>query len=170
MQDDPRQETVPAALPKARVWDFVATGLYSGKLPGAPGTWGTAAAAIVYYALFRGELETTLGAAVFAVIMTAIAIVSTDKVVRAGIYGGAKDPQQIVIDEFAGYAVTLIGGAATPKQYLLAFILFRLFDVTKLYPACRAEQLPGAWGIVLDDIVAGFYACICLAAANSLLF
>ena len=69
-----------------------------------------------------------------------------------------KDPSCIVIDEFVGMLIALI---ALPKVwwlYLIAFGLFRVFDIAKPFPVYRAELLPGGWGIVMDDVVAGLMA------------
>ena len=75
---------------------------------------------------------------------------------RAG--WGDKDPSLVVIDEVAGMWVTLIALPWTPVTVLTGFFMFRLFDVFKPYPARDLEGVPGGWGIMLDDIVAGIYA------------
>jgi len=69
---------------------------------------------------------------------------------------GLKDPQIIVIDEIAGFAVAAFLTSALPGL-IVAFVLFRFFDIAKVYPASRLESLPGGAGIVLDDIMAGLY-------------
>jgi phosphatidylglycerophosphatase A len=69
-----------------------------------------------------------------------------------------KDPQIIVADEIVGF---LIANFLTPLRWaplLLSFLLFRIFDITKVYPAAKLENLPGGTGIVLDDVLAGIYA------------
>lgn len=108
---------------------------------------------------------------------------------RSAKYWGQKDPQRIVIDEVSGIIVAIVlgTGIGTPFphetpfrsylmgipmtlwwdllnwKYLLAgFILFRIFDIWKPWPARAAEKLPGGWGIMADDWVAGIYAAICL--------
>ena len=84
---------------------------------------------------------------------------------------GAKDPQKVVIDEVAGQLIALI---AVPLQVeswwtiLLAFVLFRFFDIVKPYPASRFEGLHGGLGIMADDVVAGIYAAICVAVIVSI--
>ena len=86
----------------------------------------------------------------------ALAVWAADSAERA--YG--TDASRIVIDEFAGYLVAV---ALLPKSvfvYGAAFLLFRLIDVIKPFPAGRAESLPGGMGIVMDDVVAGIYANI----------
>ena len=103
-------------------------------------------------------------------------------------YSGVKDPQYVVIDEISGVQLALILGlfpvtapttflSAADAQtfalytgmsivnwkYLLAgFLLFRLFDISKPFPCRRLEKLPGGWGIMADDWMAGFYAAVCL--------
>ena len=71
---------------------------------------------------------------------------------------GAKDPSPVIIDEIVGCWVALLGIPPHHASLLFAFVLFRLFDIWKPFPADHAERLPGGWGIMLDDLVAGFYA------------
>ena len=73
---------------------------------------------------------------------------------------GEHDPKKVVIDEWAGMAVALIGVPPDLVSYAWAFLFFRIFDVIKPPPARQLEQLPGGYGIVLDDVFAGFYALI----------
>ena len=105
-------------------------------------------------------------------------------------FAGVKDPQYVVIDEVSGVHLTLILGLApvTPltlvqpedavtfalytgmsmlnwKFLLAGFLLFRIFDITKPFPCRRLEKLPGGWGIMADDWMAGVYAAICLRLA-----
>ena len=69
-----------------------------------------------------------------------------------------KDPSLVVIDEIAGMWVTLVALPWNPVTVVAGFLMFRLFDVFKPYPARDLERVPGGWGIMLDDIVAGIYA------------
>jgi phosphatidylglycerophosphatase A len=106
-------------------------------------------------------------------------------------YAGVKDPQYVVIDEISGVHLALIlglmpltlpsmflnaadadmfalytGMSLLNWKYLLsAFVIFRLFDILKPFPCRRLEQLPGGWGIMADDWMAGVYAAICLRLA-----
>ena len=76
---------------------------------------------------------------------------------------GSHDPRNVVIDEFAGQLLTFL--FVVPTDWRLAgagFLLFRLFDVIKPFPARHAEDLPGGWGVMADDLVAGIYAAIAL--------
>jgi len=109
---------------------------------------------------------------------------------QVGAYAGVKDPQYVVIDEVSGVHLALILGLAplaplsllSPEEaatfalysgmsilnwkFLLAgFLLFRLFDITKPFPCRRLEKLPGGWGIMADDWMAGVYSAICLRLA-----
>ena len=68
------------------------------------------------------------------------------------------DPKQATMDEAAGMAVSLLAVPLTPLNVLAAFVLFRVFDVIKPPPARAAESLPGGWGIMADDVLAGIYA------------
>ena len=73
-----------------------------------------------------------------------------------------KDPKQIVVDEVAGYLVTLVGHPFSWPIAVAAFLLFRLFDITKPPPCRRVERWRGGLGICADDIIAGVYANILL--------
>jgi phosphatidylglycerophosphatase A len=101
------------------------------------------------------SLETQSVCAVLTIIVGTLAI-------RLSLNGeSAKDPQWIVIDEWAGLFVALIGvDARIFSQVVLAFVLFRIFDISKLGPIRAAERLPGAVGIMADDIVAGMCALL----------
>jgi phosphatidylglycerophosphatase A len=75
---------------------------------------------------------------------------------------GNSDPSEVVIDEVMGMAVTLAFMPLTAKAIWIGFFLFRLFDILKPFPARHSENLPGGWGIVMDDVVAGIYANVSL--------
>jgi phosphatidylglycerophosphatase A len=87
---------------------------------------------------------------------------------RAARYTGQKDPQFIVIDEVSGQLITYFMPFAVLnwKSWLLGFILFRVFDIWKPFPARQAESLPGGWGIMADDWIAGIYAALGLWLAR----
>ena len=182
MQNPPPQQTGKGAddgghrrihSPALRVADCLASGFYIGRVRPAPGTWGTALACVLMFAAFRlfPALNSLSGTVIIALGVTAVGIIASHTLFKAEFYGtGQKDPQTIVIDEFAGFAVTCVGGLAGAHSYLLAFALFRIFDIKKPYPVCRLELLPGGFGIVLDDVAAGIYALICRLFIEALLF
>ena len=71
-----------------------------------------------------------------------------------------KDPQIIVADEIVGFMIANFLAPLRWAPLLLGFLLFRIFDIAKVYPAARLEKLPGGTGIVLDDVLAGVYAFV----------
>lgn len=86
---------------------------------------------------------------------------------RAEIYFGKKDPSQAVIDEVAGQLLTLAAiPEATWQWLLMGFLMFRALDILKPFPARRSERLPGGWGIMTDDFIAGAYSAALLAVAG----
>jgi len=85
----------------------------------------------------------------------------------AGVTAAAKnrkDPGLVVIDEVAGQWITIAGmvNPASWKSWLLAFLLFRIFDIVKPWPTRQLEALPGGTGIVMDDVMAGVYGALVL--------
>jgi len=143
------------------------TGLGTGYLPVAPGTWGSAAACVVFLA----AAALTGGGIVLSAVMLAVAVVASVACVAMGrqteqAFGG-KDPSQCTIDEWAGQAVALLllplpagmavwRGAAVVAA--VAFVAFRIFDIVKPPPARALEKLPLGWGVLVDDLIAGLYA------------
>lgn len=71
-----------------------------------------------------------------------------------------KDPQIIIADEIVGFMIANFLAPLRWAPLLLGFLLFRIFDIAKVYPAARLEKLPGGTGIVLDDVAAGVYAFV----------
>lgn len=68
------------------------------------------------------------------------------------------DARRIVIDEVFGMGVSLLFMPKKLGYYVVAFVLFRLFDIVKPFPARHAEKLPSGWGVMTDDLVAGIYS------------
>ena len=73
-----------------------------------------------------------------------------------------KDSRKIVIDEIAGFLLANFLSPAEPKAVVLAFLLFRFFDIIKVFPAARAEKVAGGIGVILDDLIAGLYTLLAL--------
>ena len=134
----------------------LATFFYTGYAPVAPGTAGSLAAVVLLWWL----PELTLPAAGLAAM--AVFFIGAWAGGRVAEHIGREDPGIVVIDEVAGMILTL---AAIPKiwwVYGAGFILFRLLDIFKPWPCRQLERVPGGWGIMLDDVGAGVYACIIL--------
>ena len=128
-----------------------------GRLP-APGTFGSLPA--LPFALLAPAPLLAL-----AVVVAAFGYAATQALLR---HGAAEDPGWIVVDETVGMLVTLaaLGGAPTLFGVLLGFVLFRFFDILKPWPVSWADRQPGAFGVMLDDVVAGVLACALLALAR----
>ncbi len=104
-------------------------------------------------------------------VLSALAVWSAQAMAEAHAQttAGKIDPQEVVIDEVVGMAVTLALVPLDLKTIGLGFLLFRIFDVAKPFPVRRFEKLPGGWGIVMDDVMAGIYANLCLRIVLSFL-
>ena len=164
--------TVPTgAGPKApRLAWWVATGLGSGRLRPAPGTWGSLAGlgAWLLLAWALAPLPRALGQGILALAPLALTPLGVWASARVAAEAGLHDPSFIVVDEWAGLWVALTplalagpGAAGAWGLRLLApFLLFRLFDIWKPGPVDEAQRLPGGWGIVADDLVAGALAAL----------
>ena len=126
---------------------------YVGFAPVAPGTVGSAAA-IPLFLLLRWAGSPWLEVAVCGVLVVAGAW-SARLAERAL---GVEDPGPVVIDEVVGMLVSLLFLPGTWPVILAAFIAFRLFDIVKPWPAGRLEDVPGGWGVMADDVMAGVYA------------
>jgi phosphatidylglycerophosphatase A len=128
-----------------------------GKL--GPGTWGSVAALLLWAAVAWGlhPSPRTLFLILIAGIVVSI-VLGVPAATIAARESGRHDPGFVVIDEVAGQWIALLGSRADWRHALIALILFRLFDITKPFPARQLESLPGGWGIVFDDVAAGLYA------------
>ncbi len=136
---------------------IAATGLGSGLSPLAPGTAGTLVGVVVYLVFSRLVWPVYL---LSAVTFAFFAVYVSQEAER--IYG-RKDPSRIVIDEIAGFLVTMFLVAPTLSHIVIGFVLFRVFDIVKPFPIRLCERrFPGGYGVVGDDIVAGAYANIVL--------
>lgn len=136
---------------------LLATGGGVGWIPGAPGTYGTAVAVILYALL--GSLQTLH----YLVVVLTLILFSVGVAHLAEGYFQKKDCQKIVIDEIAGYAVTMLFIPWGWKYWVAGFVAFRFFDILKPYPVRFLERhLKGGWGVVGDDVAAGIYANLVL--------
>jgi phosphatidylglycerophosphatase A len=136
---------------------FLATAGYCGYFPVAPGTVGSAAGLVVYLIVWWAQSPL-----VEAALIVGLFLIGTWAGTIAERYFGGIDPGPIVLDEVVGMLITLafvpvgLGGA------LAGFVLFRLFDVIKPFPARRLESLHGGLGVMADDAMAAVYANISL--------
>jgi len=130
------------------IWRFVATFFYLGKLPFAPGSWGSLGALLLWLILpvtFSVHLSVII-------ILFVLGVYSSSRMVE---YLDDHDPSEVVIDEVVGMGISLFMLPHSLGLYLLAFILFRVFDILKPSYIYRIQNLPGGWGIMLDDVLAG---------------
>jgi len=159
---------------KPRVSLAFATAFGLGYLPKAPGTFGSlggialSAGLVSFISLniIPNELVPYLK---FTVLLL-VAIFGVAVADRAAAFAGQEDPQFVVIDEVSGQMIAyfLPFTVLNWKSWLLGFILFRVFDIWKPFPARQAESLPGGLGIMADDWIAGIYAALGLWAVHAL--
>jgi len=171
--------------------DYVALALTTfgvGYIPGAPGTYGSLIGVAIYFVLYSALSAWEIGQRIYVVnfvgslVFTAylvfllgLSLVGIWASGRTEAIFGNGDPSQAVVDEVIGQLVTFafipfaFVGFDIPWPFILAgFLLFRLFDILKPFPANRLQDLPGGLGICADDIVAGVYAGICLAVGYAI--
>ena len=143
---------------------FFAYGFGSGAVPKAPGTAGTLVAVIIYLLLPQ----------ISPLIYVSLLLISF--VFGVWICGktaqdiGIKDPSGIVWDEFVGYWITMFMAPSGWVWVIIGFVLFRLLDIVKPWPIKWADkQIGGGMGIMLDDVLAGIMAALCMQAIVILL-
>lgn len=178
-------ESAPPAQSFAdRLAMLIATGCGAGRIPRAPGTAGSLLGVAIFFAAERAAHATAVSDLArqapaapllgYGAIAAALALLGVWAAGSAARQLGTHDPQVVVIDEISGQwlacAPLLAGAGGTVTSgwagLLAAFLLFRVFDIWKPPPVRRAERLPGAWGIMADDWVAGFCAAVCLYAVQ----
>jgi phosphatidylglycerophosphatase A len=137
---------------------FLSLGFGSGLSPYAPGTMGTLVAIPLYLLLSQLELLPYLLVVGCGFLIGIYLCDKTSKTL------GVHDHSGIVWDEFIGYWITMIAIPAVTWQWILAgFVLFRFFDIAKPWPVKIADKrVPGGFGIMLDDLLAGLYALACI--------
>jgi phosphatidylglycerophosphatase A len=133
-----------------RLATLIATWFGAGYVPKGPGTAGSLAA-LLCAALWPQHIVWLALGSILPAIWAAD---------RHALAKGSKDPQEVVVDEVAGQWIALAGATHlhTIAPWLIAFALFRLFDIWKPFPVRALEKLPGGVGIVMDDVMAGIYA------------
>ncbi len=160
MTNSPATIPMPPEKRRRSPWAWtIATFFGAGLGRPGPGTWGSIAALLLWSAVAWLFHPTPKG--LLLVVFIGIVLSITSGVPAASIAAresGRHDPQFVVIDEVAGQWIALIGSPADFRHGIIALILFRLFDITKPFPARQLERLPEGWGIVFDDVAAGLYA------------
>jgi phosphatidylglycerophosphatase A len=136
---------------------FIATAGYCGYFPFAPGTVGSAAGLLVYLLVWWSQSPVTEIALIVVLFVAGVWAGTT-----AERYFGGIDPGPIVLDEVVGMLITLAFIPVGPAGAAAGFVLFRVFDVIKPFPAGRLEKLHGGLGVMADDAMAAIYANLAL--------
>lgn len=135
----------------------LATGLFVGNIKKAPGTWGSLAAFLPWLLIKDLSLPVYIAVLLAVLIIGSLVAGSAEKMLDT------PDAGCIVIDEILGMFITLMAAPSHPAALLLGFVLFRIFDIFKPFPVSWFDQkIHGGPGIMLDDVMAGIYACCCL--------
>jgi len=135
---------------------YLATGGKSGCFPVAPGTFGSLAALLPCWILSLFSMSESVIFLLIFIILAVWTAESAEKLLEQ------RDPACIVIDEFAGMMITMIGFPFMWKSALTGFLLFRILDIAKPFPIRHIENLSGGAGVVLDDMSAGIIAHLIL--------
>jgi phosphatidylglycerophosphatase A len=143
-----------------------------GRLPIAPGTWGSLPVVVIFAVMCQFQLPTPSITLVMAILVIAGSVICVKFAPAAIAATGKDDPGEVVADELAGQALTFlvipffIPVILTPGQICIitsaGFLLFRFFDITKPWPIRKLEKFPKGWGILADDLLAGVFAAIVL--------
>ncbi|MDA0261736.1 MAG: phosphatidylglycerophosphatase A [Proteobacteria bacterium] len=152
---------LPATLSFWHPAALVATFGGAGLLPRAPGTWGSLAATLLAIAIQR--YAGTPGLVIAIVVAFAVGWWATKIYLTRG---DDPDPGSVVIDEVIGQWITILAVPPSAVYYVFAFLLFRFFDIYKPWPIRLIDRrVPGALGVILDDVLAGVFAAIVLLIA-----
>jgi phosphatidylglycerophosphatase A len=143
---------------------FFVTGAGAGYVPGFPGTAGTLVAVPVLVALNRLTAASWL---LGLLTLAAFVLLATWLCEKGEELFAAKDASKIVIDEIAGFLVAGFLLPPSPVALAVGFLLFRLFDIIKVYPAARVEGMRGGIGVIADDLVAGAYTFVMLRVLSA---
>ena len=148
--------------PVTRIALVIATALGAGYSPIAPGTAGSAVALAILWLVPFSQ-------AALVAFFVAVTVIGTWAAHVAEAAVGDKDPGVIVIDEVAGMTLSVLVLPLTVPVLLAGFVLFRIFDVVKPFPAGRLQALTGGVGVMIDDLVTGLYALLILLTARAAL-
>ncbi|HSG00287.1 MAG TPA: phosphatidylglycerophosphatase A [Vicinamibacterales bacterium] len=135
---------------------LLATSGGAGYMPVAPGTAGSAVGVLAFLLVDNWDLGS------LTALIAVVTVVGVWASGRAARHFGREDPGPVVIDEVAGQLVTFAGTGVGLMGVLAGFVIFRVFDIIKPWPAGRLEALPGGVGIMADDLMAGLYANLTL--------
>jgi phosphatidylglycerophosphatase A len=127
-----------------------------------PGTVGSALALLIIWIVPFSRVGLLL-------FLVAVTLAGTWAAHRAERQLGVKDPGVIVIDEVAGMTLSVLPFPLTPAVLIAGFVLFRLFDIVKPFPAGASQRATGGIGVMLDDLIAGLYALIVIAISRAVL-
>ena len=154
---DPRQSS---SLVKDKIIDALVSGFYTGRIPYAPGTWGTLIAVPLTWVLSTVTQATPVFYMVITVALILLAAFLSELHEQKT---GDHDPKGITIDEIVGYMVAMTWLPATWQSYFGAFVLFRFFDILKPFPISYIDRkIEGGLGTVLDDVAAGLVTNVIL--------
>ncbi len=142
---------------------LIAEFFYCGRFPWMPGTCGSLGALVIWVPALYLDAPWWL----LLLLIVALFAIGT----WASGYGiehyQREDPKEVVIDEVVGIGFPFLVASALPSQVILAFVLFRFFDILKPWPIGWVERaFPGAWGVMLDDVLAGLMAMLMLVLIN----
>lgn len=143
---------------KKSVWAWTAATFFGiGFLPAGPGTWASLATTLLWYIALRGSIHAPAITLIAAIAVTLLGIPAASIVEKQA---NRQDPGFVVLDEVAGQLFALLLVPVNIPHALLAFALFRLFDIVKPPPVRQLERLHGGLGIMMDDVAAGIYALL----------
>lgn len=131
--------------------------LMTGFIPYAPGTAGSIIAMIVYFILPSEWFQTSPAIFILIPVYFIILLITIPILTQAEKILG-KDDRRIVLDEFMGFFLAVLFLPRSIMIIFLAFILFRVYDIFKPVPVNLLQKLPGGWGILADDLMAGIYS------------
>ncbi len=142
---------------------FLVTLSYIGYFPAAPGTIASLATVLLWIIFVKLNIE------LYFIILVILALITSFHLIDLYLIDkNNKDPKEIVIDEFIGQSIPLIliPNANDIISLFLIFILFRFFDILKIYPINLFDNMNGSKGVMLDDIMAGIYTTIIVIMIN----
>ncbi len=178
--------------PIKNIYELIATFFMVGKAPKGPGTFGSLAAALIYYYLpriaaivnsffnplsLRGVASEMTGRVLPQIYDSPFWLLFLIAFFFLGVYVSTKaeetmghDNGHIVIDEVVGYWFALYLFQPSLYYVVFGFLLFRLFDIAKPYPINKLQNLPKGWGVMVDDLMAGVYTALILGLIDLIWF